>query len=72
MQVPAHFMGRVQNTFYFAATAVQMALAFAVGAASHRIGLAWGFAIIGSIYLVSALTSWWPVPREVRATAAAD
>jgi len=70
--VPKHFMGRVQNTFYFAATAVQMALAFAVGAVSHRIGLAWGFAIIGSVYLVSALTSWWPVPQEARAAAAAD
>ena len=70
--VPKHFMGRVQNTFYFAATALQMALAFAVGAVSHRIGLAWGFAIIGSIYLISALTSWWPVPEEARMTAAAD
>jgi len=70
--VPKHFMGRVQNTFYFAATALQMALAFAVGAVSHRTGLAWGFAIIGSVYLVSALASWWPVPQEARAAAAAD
>ena len=70
--VPKHFMGRVQNTFYFAATALQMALAFTVGAVSHRIGLAWGFAIIGSVYLFAALTSWWPVPEQARVSAAAD
>ena len=70
--VPKHFMGRVQNTFYFAATAIQMVLAFVVGAVSHRIGVAWGFAIIGCVYLISAMTSWWPVPEEARVVAAAD
>ena len=36
-QVPQHFMGRVQNTFYFAGTALQMVLGFLVGAVAQSI-----------------------------------
>lgn len=59
--VPKHFMGRVQNTFYFAATALQLGLSFLVGTAAHRLGLAYGFAIVGSVYLVACLSGTWPV-----------
>ena len=34
-QVPQHFMGRVQNTFYFAGTFLQIVLGFLVGAVSQ-------------------------------------
>ncbi len=70
--VPKHFMGRVQNTFYFGATALQIVLALGVGAAAHRIGLAWGFAIIGSVYLASAITAFWPASRSAALAAAPE
>ena len=44
-QVPPQFMGRVQNTFYFFGTFLQMVLGLAVGAVAHqpaRISLAGG------------------------------
>lgn len=58
--VPKHFMGRVQNTFYFAATALQLGLSFAVGTAAHRLGLAYGFAIVGAVYLMACVSGTWP------------
>jgi MFS family permease len=61
--VPKHFMGRVQNTFYFAATALQLGLSFAVGAAAHRLGLAYGFAIVGGVYLLACLSGSWPAKQ---------
>src|SRR5581483_6508894 len=48
-QVPQHLMGRVQNTFYFAGTGLQIALALLVGAISEM-NLVAGFAIIGLVY----------------------
>ena len=33
--VPKHFMGRVQNTFYFLGTIFQLVFSFAVGTVSH-------------------------------------
>lgn len=65
--VPKHFMGRVQNTFYFAATALQLGLSFLVGTAAHRLGLAYGFAIVGCVYLLACLSGTWPA-REIRQT----
>ena len=65
--VPKHFMGRVQNTFYFAATALQLGLSFAVGTAAHRLGLAYGFAIVGGVYLLACLSGTWPA-KETRLT----
>jgi MFS family permease len=73
--VPPHFMGRVQNTFYFAGTALQVVLALGVGAISHRVSLAAGFAIIGVVYAVAFVTASWPAPagtREMSSTAAAE
>ncbi|HEY2169169.1 MAG TPA: MFS transporter, partial [Candidatus Angelobacter sp.] len=48
--VPKHFMGRVQNTFYFLGTLMQLVFSFFVGTVSHTRGLAQGFAIVGGIY----------------------
>jgi drug/metabolite transporter superfamily protein YnfA len=62
--VPKHFMGRVQNTFYFLGTLMQLVFSFVVGTVSHNRGLAQGFAIVGGIYLLACLTGSWPV-RDV-------
>jgi len=59
--VPPHFMGRVQNTFMFFGTALQLGLGFMVGLVSHRIGLLWGFVMIAGVYLLSAASALWPV-----------
>jgi MFS family permease len=59
--VPKHFMGRVQNTFYFAGTCLQLFLSLAVGTVSHKKSLALGFTMIGSLYLLAAVFGSWPV-----------
>ena len=67
-QVPKHFMGRVQNTFYFAGTLLQIVLALLVGAVAQY-NLIAGFAIIGMVYAVAFISAVWPVhemPVEVR------
>jgi MFS family permease len=67
-QVPKHFMGRVQNTFFFAATCLQLVLSLIIGSVAHRRGLAEAFAIVGSIYLLSCAAGVWPakaVPIEM-------
>jgi hypothetical protein len=61
-QVPQHFMGRVQNTFYFAGTAVQVVLGFLVGAVAQW-NLVAGFSIIGLVYAAAFLSASWPVGR---------
>jgi MFS family permease len=58
--VPKHFMGRVQNTFYFLGTSLQLGLSFIVGSVSHTRGLAQGYAIVGGIYLLACLAGTWP------------
>jgi len=68
-QVPNHFMGRVQNIFYFFGTGLQMALALLVGAVAHNLSLATGFAILGIVYAAAFVTSTWPI-REKAAVAA--
>jgi MFS family permease len=60
-QVPKHFMGRVQNTFFFAGTVLQLVLSFVVGTVAHNRGLTEAFAIVGAVYLVASLTGGWPV-----------
>jgi MFS family permease len=67
-QVPQHFMGRVQNTFYFAGTAMQVLLGFLVGAIA-QLNLVAGFAIIGMVYALAFLSSSWPVRAPVPAEA---
>jgi len=52
-------MGRVQNTFYFAGTALQIVMAIIVGAVAET-NLVMGFLIIGVVYIfafISATTS---------------
>ncbi len=63
--VPKHFMGRVQNTFFFVGTLLQMFVGYAVGVAAHKIGLAVGFYTIGVLYAAAAVCAMWPVaPAE--------
>lgn len=59
-QVPPHFMGRVQNTFYFAGTAMQVLLAITVGAVAQY-NLVAGFSIIGLVYAAAFVSASWPV-----------
>src|SRR5579863_2291127 len=58
--VPQHFMGRVQNTFYFAGTALQICLALLVGAVA-QVSLVAGCSIIGLVYAVAFVSASWPV-----------
>ena len=59
--VPRHFMGRVQNTFSFLASALQICTALLVGEAAHRDGLIYGFWMVGAMYVGAALAAWLPV-----------
>ena len=64
--VPKHFMGRVQNTFFFFGTLLQLFIGFGVGAVAQHVSLRLAFAIIGIMYGVAALTSAWPVAAPVK------
>jgi len=70
-QVPNHFMGRVQNTFYFAGTFLQVTLGLAVGAVAQKVSLAGGFALIGSMYILAFISAAWPLPAAANAVASA-
>ena len=70
--VPPQFMGRVQNTFMFFGTALQLGLGFMVGLVSHRTGLLWGFVIIAGVYLLSAGSALWPVRAGERLESMAE
>jgi DHA3 family macrolide efflux protein-like MFS transporter len=59
-QVPQHFMGRVQNTFYFAGTALQIMLALIVGTVA-QLNLVAGFSVIGLVYALGFVSASWPV-----------
>jgi DHA3 family macrolide efflux protein-like MFS transporter len=63
-QVPKHFMGRVQNTFYFVGTFLQITLGMVVGSVAQKVSLAGGFAIIGSVYVVAFVSAMWPISTE--------
>ena len=43
-------MGRVQNTFYFFGTFLQIVLALSVGAVAHKVSLVAAFAILACVY----------------------
>jgi MFS family permease len=64
-EVPKHLMGRVQNTFYFAGTALQIVLGLLVGAIAQY-KLTAGFAVIGLVYAVAFVSASWPVSAPVR------
>src|SRR5579864_3164942 len=59
-QVPQHFMGRVQNTFYFLGTILQITQAYLVGVVAQQ-NLAAGFAVIGLVYALGFVSATWPI-----------
>jgi len=59
-QVPQHFMGRVQNTFYAAGTALQVLQSYLVGAVA-QVNLIAGFSVIGLVYALGFISATWPV-----------
>ncbi len=70
--VPKHLMGRVQNTYYFAGTFLQIALAISVGAVAHKVSLVGGFAILAGVYGLSFVAASWPVEVTSRDVVAAE
>jgi MFS family permease len=70
--VPKHLMGRVQNTFNFFGTALQITLAIVVGAVAQKISLVVGFAILACVYGLSFVASTLPVASSLRDEVAAD
>lgn len=59
-QIPQHFMGRVQNIFYFVGTFLQVMQSYLVGAVAQR-NLIAGFSVIGLVYAVGFVTATWPI-----------
>jgi MFS family permease len=70
--VPKHLMGRVQNTYYFAGTLLQIVLALSVGAVAHNVSLVGGFAILAIVYGLSFVASSWPINAPVTEEVAAE
>ncbi|HEU5450962.1 MAG TPA: MFS transporter [Terriglobales bacterium] len=64
--VPKHFMGRVQNFFYFFGMLLQIVSASIAGQAAHRIALTWAFVIIGTLYASAFVAAAWPAPQPLR------
>jgi MFS family permease len=69
--VPKHFMGRVQNTFYFAGTCLQLVFSLMVGTVAHKTSLAEGFAMVGGLYLLACVAGAWPA-RDTLASSATE
>jgi hypothetical protein len=67
--VPKHFMGRVQNTFFFIGTSMQLVTSITAGAIAEHVSLTLAFSVIGIMYCVAAITTAWPVgvPMKVPA-----
>jgi len=67
--VPKHFMGRVQNTFFFIGTMLQLVTSVAAGAIAERVSLTLAFSVIGIMYGLAAITAAWrvAVPAKVPA-----
>ena len=59
--VPKHLMGRVQNTYYFVGTFLQIALALIVGTVAHNLSLVTAFAILACVYGLSFVSASWPI-----------
>jgi MFS family permease len=70
-QVPPHFMGRVQNTFYFFGTFLQVTLGLSVGWIASRVSLTAGFGVIAVVYAVAFGSACWPIrmPRAMASPA---
>lgn len=69
--VPKHLMGRVQNTIFFAGTALQLVTGMLVGVIAHRVGLTLAFAIIATIYLAGFVAALIPAKEAPVAQAEA-
>jgi hypothetical protein len=67
--VPPHLMGRVQNTFYFFGTFLQLVLALAVGAVAHHVSLVAAFAILACVYGFAFVAASWPVGKAAQVEA---
>jgi MFS family permease len=61
--VPKQMIGRVQNTFYFAGTTLQLFLGLAVGTMAYRYSLTLAFAIIAVVYGTSSLLAMLPAAK---------
>jgi MFS family permease len=61
--VAPHFMGRVQNTFYFAGLLMQLVLGVSVGYVAHTYSLTAAFAMVAAVFATSFVTSIWPVEK---------
>lgn len=70
--VPQHLMGRVQNTFNFGGTLLQLILAIVVGAVAHKVSLVLAFAILACVYGLSFVASTLPVQSSIEQEIAAD
>jgi MFS family permease len=70
--VPKHLMGRVQNTFYFFGTFLQLLLAICVGTIAQKVSLVVAFAILACVYALSFIASSWPLESKVVKEVAAD
>jgi MFS family permease len=70
-QVPKHFMGRVQNTFYFFGTFLQVTLGLTVGWVASRISLTAGFGMIAAVYAIAFGSASWPIRAQKAAAAVA-
>ena len=70
-QIPQHFMGRVQNTFYAAGTMLQVLQSYLVGAVAQW-NLVAGFSVIGIVYAIGFVSATWParVSRPAEAASA--
>jgi len=71
-QVPPHFMGRVQNTFYFFGTLLQVVLGITVGWIASRVSLAAGFGLIAVVYALAFGSACWPMKTPQPAVSTAD
>jgi MFS family permease len=71
-QVPSHFMGRVQNTFYFFGTLLQIVLGITVGWVSSRVSLAAGFGLIAAVYALAFGSALWPMKTQQAVASTAD
>jgi MFS family permease len=71
-QVPPQVMGRVQNTFYFFGTLLQVVLGLMVGWVASRISLAAGFGVIAAVYALAFGSACWPVKAPQAVASVAD
>ncbi len=62
--VPKYIMGRVQNTFFFLASGLQIFTSLAAGEAAHREGLRYAYWLVASMYVGAALAASWPVRQS--------